>query len=134
MYPFRYIFLLFACLLSLQTALAQNNSTNQEKIRYYAQYSCGLIGTILGNYMRVPQIYEIWKNKSSENVSSQANWLALFALAAWEAYGILGNDYMVIASSAVGIALQIILTGLTYHYRKINPESTPLLSVGISQT
>src|SRR5690242_7824208 len=127
MYSFREIFLLFACVLSLQTALAtENNSTSTA--RYYAQYSCGLFGTIVGNYMRVPQIYEIWKNKSSENVSSQANWLALFALAAWEVYGILGNDYMVIASSAVGIALQIILTGLTYHYRKNNPEMTPLLS------
>lgn len=130
----RYILVFIACLLSFQTAVAQNNSTSPNSPKDYAQYACGLIGTVVGNYMRVPQIYEIWKNRSSENVSSQANWMGLFALAAWEIYGILGNDYMVIASSAVGLALQVVLTGMTYYYRKVSPEATPLLSVVISNS
>lgn len=128
------ILILIAWLLSSQTVFAQTNSTNQSSAKDWAQWSCGIVGTGLGNYMRIPQIYEIWKNKSSENVSSQANWLGLFALTAWEIYGILGNDYMVIASSAVGMFLQIVLTGMTYHYRKLGPEETPLLLVAISPT
>jgi MtN3 and saliva related transmembrane protein len=69
----------------------------------------------LGYY---PQAYNIWKNKSAENISIPTFLIFALGTMIWTVYGILIKDTVVISSFAIGVVGSWSVLILTLKYRK----------------
>jgi len=75
-------------------------------------YSAGFITSLTF----LPQVIKTWKEKSAKDIS-----LLMFVIAAinevmWIAYGILKNDWVIIITNVVVIAMSIIMIFLKLRY------------------
>ena len=65
----------------------------------------------------VPQIYKIWKNKSSKDVSLATTVFYLFGVSVWLVYGFLISDFPLIIGNAVGVVMLTLLVLAWFKFR-----------------
>jgi len=79
----------------------------------------GVMGVVmsLGYY---PQVYAIWKTKSSRDVSLLTYGIFLIGNIVWTLYGLYLKDYAVITGFIIGIPGAALILALGYYYRRKN--------------
>ena len=69
----------------------------------------GLIAAVLTTYSFMPQVYKIWKLKSSDGVSLSMYLFMFTGVVMWFFYGILIDSVAVISANLVAGILQLII-------------------------
>lgn len=98
-----------------QSPYSQESPTPKE----IAKIVMGISASTVVNLIALPQIYTILKSGNAKGLSLVSQGVGLFGFALWTTYGALSHDYIIIVSSSVGAALQVILMILTWKYKKI---------------
>jgi MtN3 and saliva related transmembrane protein len=78
----------------------------------------GYIAGILTTVAFIPQVFQIYKTKSAEDVSLAMFLLFTTGIVMWLIYGITANAFPVIAANAVTLLLSLLILYLKYKYRK----------------
>lgn len=84
----------------------------------------GFSALALGLVYRVPQIYKIYRLKSGEDVSEKTLHVQNSSYTLYIVYGVMKNDVVFIASSAIGIVQNLILLCMKRYYRE-NEKTLP---------
>lgn len=66
----------------------------------------------------LPQVVKTWKEKSARDVSLMMFIIAAINEVMWIAYGILKNDWVIISTNAVVLAMSSIMIYLKLRYNK----------------
>lgn len=69
----------------------------------------GLAAAIITTFTFLPQVIKVWKEKSAKNVSSLMFIIAITNEILWIGYGILRNDWIIIATNAVLMIMAILI-------------------------
>ena len=80
-----------------------------------------LLVTIMGvlmSFAYFPQAYNIWKNKSAENISIPTYIIFSLGTLTWFIYGIVIQDMIIIISFIIGVIGSWSVLTLTLKYRK----------------
>lgn len=71
----------------------------------------------------IPQIWKGYKTKHLKDMSYLMNALLTAGFAMWLTYGINRKDTAIIAANITGIAFNIILMAMKYHYGRTSEKS-----------
>lgn len=69
----------------------------------------GLAAAIITTFTFLPQVIKVWKEKSAKNVSSLMFIIAITNEILWIGYGLLRNDWIIIATNAVLMIMAIMI-------------------------
>jgi MtN3 and saliva related transmembrane protein len=78
----------------------------------------GLTAGICVTVAVVPQIRKAWKTKKVKDISPLMFSILVFGVALWVVYGIVENDFPIIATNAVSLLLNGIMLYLMVRYSK----------------
>lgn len=70
----------------------------------------------------VPQILRGYKTKHLKDLSYAMNGLLCLGMGMWLIYGIARKDTVIIAANIAGIAMNITLIGMKYHYSRTSEK------------
>ncbi len=77
----------------------------------------GLAAAIITTFTFLPQVIKVWKEKSAKDVSSLMFIIAITNEVLWIGYGILRNDWIIIATNAI---LMIMAIAILYFKQKFD--------------
>lgn len=77
----------------------------------------GLVAGICTTAAVIPQIRKAWKTKKVEDVSPGMFIVLLVGLSLWVVYGIIQNDFPIIATNGVALALNSLMLYLMIRYK-----------------
>ncbi len=77
----------------------------------------GLTAAIITTFTFLPQVIKVWKEKSAKDVSSLMFIIAITNEILWIGYGILRNDWIIIATNAI---LMIMAIAILYFKQKFD--------------
>lgn len=77
----------------------------------------GLAAAIITTFTFLPQVIKVWKEKSAKDVSSLMFIIAITNEVLWIGYGILRNDWIIIATNAI---LMIMAISILYFKQKFD--------------
>ncbi len=83
----------------------------------------GFTAGILTTFGFVPQIWKGYKTKHLRDLSYLMNASLGLGMGLWLIYGISKKDVVIIAANIAGIALNIILIIMKYHYSKTTEKA-----------
>jgi MtN3 and saliva related transmembrane protein len=69
----------------------------------------GLAAAIITTFTFLPQVIKVWKEKSARNVSSMMFIIAITNEILWIGYGVLRNDWIIIATNSVLMIMAILI-------------------------
>lgn len=69
----------------------------------------GLAAAIITTFTFLPQVIKVWKEKSAKNVSSMMFIIAITNEILWIGYGVLRNDWIIIATNSVLMIMAILI-------------------------
>ena len=75
----------------------------------------------------IPQVIQIWRSKSANDISWGMFVIFSVGVALWLAYGIALNELPLIIANAVTLALALLILFLKWFYRKTSPQSARAL-------
>lgn len=78
----------------------------------------GYVAGILTTIAFVPQVMQIYKTKSAEDVSLAMFLLFTAGVVMWLIYGIQSNSFPVIAANSITLLLSCVILFFKYKYRK----------------
>lgn len=78
----------------------------------------GLVAGVLTSSSLLPQLIKIVKNKKVEDLSTGMFATLMAGVALWIVYGVLRDDFPIIATNAFSLLLNIIILFLRFKYKK----------------
>lgn len=76
----------------------------------------GLVAGVCTTAAVVPQIWKAWKTKKVKDVSPGMFFVLITGLALWTVYGIIQNDFPIIITNGVALALNSLMLYLLFRY------------------
>lgn len=77
----------------------------------------GLVAGICTTAAVVPQLWKAWKTKEVEDVSPGMFFVLVSGLALWVVYGVLKNDFPIIATNGTALLLNSFMLYLIFRYK-----------------
>lgn len=82
----------------------------------------GIVATLIGVGVQLPQAYTIYRNRSTENINLATYVLYLFGSILWTSYAALKKDWVLLASSIFSSVVAAVILGLYYHFQRLNRD------------
>lgn len=86
-------------------------------MNYYILFSLGIIATILSQIYRIPQIYQLYKTKSGNDISKWSIFIQSSSYIFYIIYSIFNWDIVYIASNSVSLFENIIIYIMIKQYK-----------------
>jgi len=77
----------------------------------------GLVAGICTTAAVVPQLLKAWKTKEVDDVSPGMFFVLITGLALWVVYGVIKNDFPIIATNGVAFLLNSLMLLLLFRYK-----------------
>ena len=77
----------------------------------------GLVAGICTTAAVVPQLLKAWKTKEVDDVSPGMFFVLITGLALWVVYGVIKNDFPIIATNGVAFLLNSLMLFLLFRYK-----------------
>lgn len=77
----------------------------------------GLVAGICTTAAVVPQLLKAWKTKVVDDVSPGMFFVLITGLALWVVYGVIKNDFPIIATNGVAFLLNSLMLFLLFRYK-----------------
>jgi len=78
----------------------------------------GLVAGICTTSAVIPQIKKAWKTKKVEDVSPVMFGILILGVGMWVGYGIIKNDFPIIATNGLSLGLNMIMLYLMVRFKK----------------
>jgi MtN3 and saliva related transmembrane protein len=78
----------------------------------------GIFASIFTSTSLLPQLIKIIREKKAENISLWMLAVLFTGLSGWIVYGILKNDWIIIAANSFSLALNILITVFSIKYKQ----------------
>ena len=78
----------------------------------------GILAGICTTAAVIPQILKAWKTKKVEDVSPAMYAVLLLGITLWVVYGVLRNDWPIIATNGLSLSLNAIMLFLMVRYKR----------------
>lgn len=78
----------------------------------------GFLAGICTSAAVLPQIIKVWKTRKVDDVSPAMFAVLLLGVALWVVYGILRNDWPIIATNGLSLSLNAIMLFLMIRYKR----------------
>jgi uncharacterized protein with PQ loop repeat len=85
-------------------------------MNYYFIYSLGIIATILSQIYRIPQIYQLYKTKSGNDISLFSICIQSLSYVFYIFYSIFNWDLVYIISNSISLVENTIIYIMIKHY------------------
>ena len=77
----------------------------------------GIIAGVLTATSMLPQVIKVFKEKKAEDISLLMLIVLLSGIALWVVYGVMRNDFPIIATNAFSMLVNLVLVGLRIKYK-----------------
>ena len=78
----------------------------------------GILASIFTSTSLLPQLIKIIREKKAENISLWMLAVLFTGLSGWIVYGILKNDWIIIAANSFSLVLNILITVFSIKYKQ----------------